>query len=149
MPHVKWRWSGETWQVICVYLQLPSDTERTPLESMKDRHIHHPRHKVYEANVLGLTQKVEGYVSTGGAASIQFLWRPSVFVFFFPIFSGWRSECMILTSPWGSLIKPCGKKWVVIQRKRYAEVVIFVFSLFTQSVTVVFLIAAQIFRSQT
>lgn len=48
-----------------VLLQLQSDTERTPLDSLKGRHIHHPKHRVYETNVLSLTEKVEGYVSVG------------------------------------------------------------------------------------
>lgn len=56
------KWSDETWWVL-FYLQLLSETERTPLDSLKDRHIHHPKQKVYEINVLNLTDKVEGYVS--------------------------------------------------------------------------------------
>lgn len=35
------------------------------MDALKDRHIHHPKHKVYERNVLNLTEKVEGYVSVG------------------------------------------------------------------------------------
>lgn len=44
------------------YLQLLSDAERTPLDSLRDRHVHHPKHKVYEADVRNLTHKVQRYV---------------------------------------------------------------------------------------
>lgn len=106
----------------CFYLQLLSDPERTPLDSLKDRHIHHPKHKVYEADVQNLTEKVEGYVSIG-AAALNHHPRGTCGKtnFFTSIFSGWRSECTISTSLWGSLIKLCGKKWAAIQRRRYVH----------------------------
>lgn len=44
------------------YLQLLSDAERTPLDSLRDRHVHHPKHRVYEADVRNLTDKVQRYV---------------------------------------------------------------------------------------
>lgn len=122
------KWSNETWWVL-FYLQLLSDAEQTPLGSLKDRHIHHPKHKVYETDVLNLTEKVEGYVSIGGVLSrwVWGTWGEQRLCVFFFVYSGWRSECMILTSLCGSLIKLCGKNWVVIQRKRCVEVCCFHF----------------------
>ncbi|TKS76372.1 Kinetochore scaffold 1 ALL1-fused protein [Collichthys lucidus] len=40
--------------------RLLSDTDRTPMNSLKDRHINRPKRMVYETNVLNLTEKVEG-----------------------------------------------------------------------------------------
>ncbi|KAI3363664.1 hypothetical protein L3Q82_001283 [Scortum barcoo] len=40
--------------------RLLSDTDRTPLDVLKDRHITRPKQMVYETNVLDLTEKVEG-----------------------------------------------------------------------------------------
>ncbi|XP_059212452.1 uncharacterized protein knl1 [Centropristis striata] len=37
-----------------------SDEDRTPLDLLKDRHINRPKQLVYEADVLNLTEKVEG-----------------------------------------------------------------------------------------
>lgn len=51
------------------FLQLLSDTERTPVDSLRDRHVHHPKHKVYEADVHNLTHKVERYVWAAVALS--------------------------------------------------------------------------------
>lgn len=53
------------------FLQLLSDTERTPLDSLRDRHVHHPKHKVYETDVQNLTDKVERYVTAAVALSHQ------------------------------------------------------------------------------
>lgn len=47
---------------VTLFLQLLSDTDRTPMDLLKDRHINRPKHTVYETNVLNLTEKVEGYV---------------------------------------------------------------------------------------
>lgn len=44
------------------FLQLLSDTDRTPMDLLKDRHINRPKQLVYETDVLNLTEKVEGYV---------------------------------------------------------------------------------------
>lgn len=44
------------------FLQLLSDTDRTPMDLLKDRHVNRPKQMVYETNVLSLTEKVEGYV---------------------------------------------------------------------------------------
>ncbi|XP_056872223.1 uncharacterized protein knl1 isoform X1 [Takifugu flavidus] len=38
--------------------RLLSDTERTLLDSLRDRHVHHPKHKVYETDVQNLTHQV-------------------------------------------------------------------------------------------
>ncbi|KAE8286724.1 hypothetical protein D5F01_LYC14671 [Larimichthys crocea] len=40
--------------------RLLSDTDRTPMDFLKDRHINRPKQMVYETNVLNLTEKVEG-----------------------------------------------------------------------------------------
>ncbi|XP_076612908.1 outer kinetochore KNL1 complex subunit KNL1 [Chaetodon auriga] len=40
--------------------RLLSDTDRTPMDLLKDRHINRPKQMVYETNVLNLTEKVEG-----------------------------------------------------------------------------------------
>ncbi|XP_033504979.2 uncharacterized protein knl1 [Epinephelus lanceolatus] len=40
--------------------RLLSDTDRTPMDLLKDRHISWPKQMVYEKNVLSLTEKVEG-----------------------------------------------------------------------------------------
>lgn len=47
---------------VSLFLQLLSDTERTPMDLLKDRHIYRPRHLVYEKDVFNLTEKVDGYV---------------------------------------------------------------------------------------
>lgn len=47
---------------VSLFLQLLSDTERTPMDLLKDRHIYRPRHLVYEKDVFDLTEKVDGYV---------------------------------------------------------------------------------------
>lgn len=43
-------------------MQFLSDTERTPMDLLIDRHINRPKQLVYETDVLNLTEKVEGYV---------------------------------------------------------------------------------------
>ncbi|KAG7222700.1 hypothetical protein INR49_026309 [Caranx melampygus] len=40
--------------------RLLSDTDRTPMDLLKDRHISRPKQMVYETNVQNLTEKVEG-----------------------------------------------------------------------------------------
>ncbi|XP_045916605.1 kinetochore scaffold 1 [Micropterus dolomieu] len=40
--------------------RLLSDTDCTPMDLLKDRHINRPKQMVYETNVLNLTEKVEG-----------------------------------------------------------------------------------------
>ncbi|XP_068564539.1 kinetochore scaffold 1 [Cebidichthys violaceus] len=40
--------------------RLLSDTDRTPMDLWKDRHIYRPKQMVYETDVLNLTEKVEG-----------------------------------------------------------------------------------------
>ncbi|XP_070704846.1 outer kinetochore KNL1 complex subunit KNL1-like [Pempheris klunzingeri] len=40
--------------------RLLSDTDRTPMDLLKDRHINRPKQTVYETDVLNLTEKVEG-----------------------------------------------------------------------------------------
>ncbi|XP_039981472.1 uncharacterized protein knl1 isoform X2 [Xiphias gladius] len=40
--------------------RLLSDTDRTPMDLLKDRHIMRPKQMVYETNVVDLTEKVEG-----------------------------------------------------------------------------------------
>uniref|UniRef100_UPI0037E7CF7C kinetochore scaffold 1 n=1 Tax=Semicossyphus pulcher TaxID=241346 RepID=UPI0037E7CF7C len=40
--------------------RLLSDTDRTPMDLLKDRHITRPKQLVYETNVQDLTEKVEG-----------------------------------------------------------------------------------------
>ncbi|XP_071323973.1 outer kinetochore KNL1 complex subunit KNL1 isoform X2 [Trachinotus anak] len=40
--------------------RLLSDTDHTPMDLLKDRHISRPKQMVYETNVLNLTEKVEG-----------------------------------------------------------------------------------------
>ncbi|XP_026197742.1 kinetochore scaffold 1 isoform X2 [Anabas testudineus] len=40
--------------------RLSSDTDRTPMDLLKDRHINRPKQMVYETDVLNLTEKVEG-----------------------------------------------------------------------------------------
>ncbi|XP_070782456.1 outer kinetochore KNL1 complex subunit KNL1 [Enoplosus armatus] len=40
--------------------RLLSDTDRTPMDLLKDQHINRPKQMVYETNVQNLTEKVEG-----------------------------------------------------------------------------------------
>ncbi|XP_044025456.1 kinetochore scaffold 1 isoform X2 [Siniperca chuatsi] len=40
--------------------RLLSDTDHTPMDLLKDRHINRPKQMVYETNVLNLTENVEG-----------------------------------------------------------------------------------------
>ncbi|XP_035851233.1 kinetochore scaffold 1 isoform X4 [Sander lucioperca] len=40
--------------------RLLSDTDRTPMDLLKDRHINRPKQMVYETDVLNLTEMVEG-----------------------------------------------------------------------------------------
>ncbi|XP_078130065.1 uncharacterized protein knl1 [Sander vitreus] len=40
--------------------RLLSDTDRTPMDLLKDRHINRPKQTVYETDVLNLTEMVEG-----------------------------------------------------------------------------------------
>ncbi|XP_023270916.1 kinetochore scaffold 1 isoform X2 [Seriola lalandi dorsalis] len=41
--------------------RILSDTDRSPMDLLKDRHISRPKQMVYETNVLNLTEKVEGF----------------------------------------------------------------------------------------
>ncbi|XP_047430373.1 uncharacterized protein knl1 isoform X1 [Mugil cephalus] len=40
--------------------RLMSETDTTPMDALKDRHVHRPKQTVYESDVLTLTEKVEG-----------------------------------------------------------------------------------------
>ncbi|XP_054474626.1 uncharacterized protein knl1 [Anoplopoma fimbria] len=43
-----------------LHARLLSDTDRTPMDLLKERHIDRPKQMVYETDVLNLTEKVEG-----------------------------------------------------------------------------------------
>lgn len=46
---------------------------------------------------------------------------------YFVLFSGWRGECGISTNPWRLSIELCGKRWEILQRKRYWRITILQF----------------------